>query len=282
MAAADSITGRSPAFQFYPNDFLSDANVIVMSLHERGAYITLLCVCWQQGTLPNNVEQLARFCGSPVPAFRKLWPAVEKCFRVSGDRLTHQRLDRERKKQRDYRKLQSDKGKASAASRKATTVQPDSNRGSTAVQPDTGSPVQPKANSSSSSSIFGLQSSDSRQKAAEADGRSSRPIYTSDRFAVFEWQLDELSKTLGPHFEAFGLDEFFDRLTQQSRKDGLVIPKDERWEWLQAELLAEVKRRGLPIASSAPTPIDRKARERAQDERILADIQQERAVRAVR
>ena len=38
-------------FQFYPNDFLLDANVISQSMQERGVYITLLCVCWQQGLL---------------------------------------------------------------------------------------------------------------------------------------------------------------------------------------------------------------------------------------
>lgn len=166
MAAADSIPGKAPAFQFYPNDFLADANVIVMSLHERGAYITLICVCWQQGTLPNNVEQLARFCGTPVSAFRKMWPAVEKCFRVTanGERLTHPRLERERKKQREYRKLQSDKGKASAASRKATAVEPRLSSGSTDGQPAIQGSVQPKPNSSSS--VFNLQSSDFGQKSA--------------------------------------------------------------------------------------------------------------------
>lgn len=155
---ADSHSSKAPAFQFYPNDFLSDANVIVMSMQERGCYITLICVCWQQGSLPSDTDQLARFCALPVPTFRKLWPAVEKCFRASGaDRLVHPRLEKERKKQREFRKLQSDKGKASAASRRATTVQPRLNSGSTECQPDTGSSVQPKPNSS----IFNLRSSSS-------------------------------------------------------------------------------------------------------------------------
>jgi hypothetical protein len=46
MADSDSTPGgKSPAFQFYPKDFLTDENVRVMSLQERGAYITLLCLC---------------------------------------------------------------------------------------------------------------------------------------------------------------------------------------------------------------------------------------------
>jgi len=113
MADADSTPGKSPAFQFYPNDFLSDANVIVMSLQERGAYITLVCICWQQGGLPAQVERLARLCGTPTATFQRLWPAISPCFRsvADGQRLLHPRLEKERKKQRAYRKAQSDKGK---------------------------------------------------------------------------------------------------------------------------------------------------------------------------
>jgi hypothetical protein len=117
---------------------------------------------------------------------------------------------------------------------------------------------------------------------AAADARSKHPVYTSDRFAVFEWQFDELSKTLGAHFEAFDIHAFFDDLTQQSRADGLVLARADVWPWLQAKVLDEAKRRGLPMASAAPSVDDRKARERAQDERILAEIQEERRLRAGR
>jgi uncharacterized protein YdaU (DUF1376 family) len=180
---ADSHSSKAPAFQFYPNDFLSDANVIVMSMQERGCYITLICVCWQQGSLPSDTDQLARFCALPVPTFRKLWPAVEKCFRASGaDRLVHPRLEKERKKQREFRKLQSDKGKASAASRRATTVQPRFNSGSTEGQPDTGSPVQPKPNSSFSSSSSSSDSSQ-HERVRAFPPRDKSPSEVSDDVA---------------------------------------------------------------------------------------------------
>lgn len=102
--------GKSPAFQFYPKDFLTDENVVVMSLQERGAYITLLCLCWQQGTLPSDVDRLARLCGVPPTVFRRLWPALALCFRPAetSDRLVHPRLEKERQKQVDYRRRQSD------------------------------------------------------------------------------------------------------------------------------------------------------------------------------
>ncbi len=114
------------------------------------------------------------------------------------------------------------------------------------------------------------------------NARSKRPVYQSDRFVVFEWMFDELSKMLGSHFEDFGLDAFFDDLSRQSRDSGLVIPRADAWPWLQSQVLAEVQRRQLPIASAEPPPVDRKAAQRAQDERILAEIQQDRIARAGR
>lgn len=113
------------------------------------------------------------------------------------------------------------------------------------------------------------------------ESRSKRPVYTSDRFAVFEWQLDELSKTLGAHFENFDLHSFFDALSQKSRADGLVIPKADVWEWLQAQVLAEAKRRGLPMAGAAPVR-DVNAELKAQADRVLASIQEDRRLRAGR
>ena len=98
---------------------------------------------------------------------------------------------------------------------------------------------------------------------------SKRPIYQSDRFVVFEWQLDELSRTLGPHVDDFDLHGFFDDLTRQSRSQGLVIPsdRDARWTWLQGQVEGEARRRGLPFASSETAPLGR------QSSRLLEAVQ---------
>lgn len=133
---------KSPAFQFYPKDFLADGNVAGMSLQERGAYITLLCVCWQEQSLPMALNRLANMVGSPLSAFHKLWPAIAPCFVEKDGRYVHPRLEKEREKQDHFRRRQSDKGKASATARQPKG-QPESNRGSTGVQPE----GQPKPNS---------------------------------------------------------------------------------------------------------------------------------------
>jgi uncharacterized protein YdaU (DUF1376 family) len=131
---------KAPAFQFYPKDFLSDGKVAAMTLAERGAYITLLCLCWQERSIPAESSRLARMVGTSPAAFARLWPALEPCFHVSDDdpgRLVHLRLEKERTKQNAYRERQSNAGRASAATRQ----QPEGNHGSTERQPKVNSPV---------------------------------------------------------------------------------------------------------------------------------------------
>jgi uncharacterized protein YdaU (DUF1376 family) len=108
---------KAPAFQFYPKDFLTDGNVAAMTLEQRGAYITLLSICWLEHSLPQDQQSLATMVGQPLRSFQKWWPGVERCFQVSGDRLVHGRLDKEREKQETHRRRQSDKGTKGAAKR---------------------------------------------------------------------------------------------------------------------------------------------------------------------
>jgi uncharacterized protein YdaU (DUF1376 family) len=108
---------RSPAFQFYPREFIGDGNVSGMSLQERGAYITLLCFCWNDGSLPTEVSRLATMCCAPLKVFAAVWPAVRACFRERDGRYVHPRLDKERQKQAEHRQRQSEKGSRGAARR---------------------------------------------------------------------------------------------------------------------------------------------------------------------
>lgn len=137
---------KSPAFQFYPKDFLTDEKQVVMSLAEAGAYIRLLSKCWLEGSLPADLAQLARLCGATRRQMKEMWPALGRCFQETEDgRLRHGRLDREREKQETYRQRQSDHGRASAAKR-ATNPQPEGNQPSTKPQP--AREGQPEPNSS--------------------------------------------------------------------------------------------------------------------------------------
>lgn len=101
----------SPAFQFYPKEFLSSSKVIAMSMTERGVYITLLSLQWLDGSLPIDLGALSRLVGVPQKQFLRMWPHnLERCFVVKGGRYVNPRLERVRIEQVEYRKRQAEHG----------------------------------------------------------------------------------------------------------------------------------------------------------------------------
>jgi len=136
---------RSPAFQFYADDFL--AGTLDLSQEEVGAYIRLLCHQWNRGSIPVETEKQQRLAGGSVSV-----DVLAKFRLVDGSGLVNDRLEKERAKQAEFRQKQREKGLLSAEARKK---QPRFNHGSTAVgtavqpsgQPDT----QPEGNSPVSS-----------------------------------------------------------------------------------------------------------------------------------
>jgi uncharacterized protein YdaU (DUF1376 family) len=116
-------TGKSPAFQFYPSDFLNSPKVRRMSLTERGAYISLLSLCWLDGSLSNSVAELARELHVAEKQFARMWDGpLSECFYEKGGRLHNERLDRERKKQALWSKQQKDRADKGWAKRKLQSV----------------------------------------------------------------------------------------------------------------------------------------------------------------
>lgn len=113
---------KSPAFQFYPKDFLTDERVRLMCHTERGVYITLLCLCWLEHSLPQDLTVLARLVDIPALRFQKLWKnQLVHCFRIGDDdRLHHKRLDEERAKQDHFRRRQGDNGSKGGRPKKPT------------------------------------------------------------------------------------------------------------------------------------------------------------------
>ena len=102
---------KSPAFQFYPKDYLSDINVQIMSLSERGAYMSLLCHEWLEGGLPNDDDMLSILSGLGKEWFGKSGEKIKKCFTIKSGNFINPRLEKERKNQKDRRKKRSDAGK---------------------------------------------------------------------------------------------------------------------------------------------------------------------------
>jgi len=153
---------RSPAFQFYADDFL--AGTLDLSQEEVGAYIRLLCHQWNRGSIPVETEKQQRLAGGSVSV-----DVLAKFRLVDGCGLVNDRLEKERAKQAEFRQKQREKGLLSAQARKN---QPQFNHGSTAVgtavqpsgQPDTQPDTQPEGNSPVSSLQSPVSSSQSTNK----------------------------------------------------------------------------------------------------------------------
>lgn len=117
--------GKSPAFQFYPQDYLSSARVAEMTLEEEGVYIRLLCYCWTTGSIPADPQRCAKLAGKGCSI--ETATAVQRAFNVRStdvERMVHDRLEKERESQKIRREQASKAGKKSAESRSKQAKNP--------------------------------------------------------------------------------------------------------------------------------------------------------------
>ena len=135
---------KSPAFQFYPDSWLSSMTIALMTPAEEGAFIRLLCNAWLQPDcgLPDDDNALAE-----LSRLRKAWPRsaalIRSKFEAREGRLFNLRLLAEREKQAEWSRKSAIGGKQSATKR-----QPKSKGGSDLVDEW----YEPNGNSSSPSS----------------------------------------------------------------------------------------------------------------------------------
>lgn len=152
---------KSPAFQFYPKDWLSDANVRVMTHEQRGIYIDLLCHCWLEGSIPSSLEILSRITQVEPKRMDELWPLISVCFRRRGSKQIHLRLLKELDKQRIWKEKSALGGKHSARLRKELKG------GSTTLGKGGSRVVQPKGNTS----VFSLRLQSSSSDLLKSEDR---------------------------------------------------------------------------------------------------------------
>jgi uncharacterized protein YdaU (DUF1376 family) len=137
---------KSPAFQFYPADWLSSRDVLLMTPAEEGAYIHMLALAWLEIDcgLPDDDRQLAQLSRLGTKAWKRSSTILRSKFRSEGGRLFNDRLLQEREKQEVWRRKSSEGGKLSAATKRKGWFK----GGSRVVEKC----LQPNLNSSSSSS----------------------------------------------------------------------------------------------------------------------------------
>jgi len=101
-------TKRLPYFKFFPADFLG--GVTWLTNEQIGVYIQLLCVEWESGPLPSNIEAVER----RVPGVVLAWPALQSKFVQTEDGWINERLESERKAVSKTSRAYSERGKKGA------------------------------------------------------------------------------------------------------------------------------------------------------------------------
>lgn len=101
----------SPAFQFYPADWL--VGTLTMSLAEEAAYLRLIGHQWSVGAIPgDDLPALARIIRVSERDAAKLWASVRNKFTKSDDGLwRNARLESERAKQQAFRDSRIEAGR---------------------------------------------------------------------------------------------------------------------------------------------------------------------------
>lgn len=87
-------------FPFYPADWVTNEDVVDMSLAERGAYLELLCHQWRNGSIPDDMERLRKIARCTAKEMTQVWPKVSPMFPPADEdgRLANGRMSRERVK----------------------------------------------------------------------------------------------------------------------------------------------------------------------------------------
>lgn len=264
---------QSPAFQFYPRDFLADARVASMSPAACGVYIRLLCHCWIEGSVENDSEMIRRLVGFSGRNWSAVWCQARTCFVIHDGRLVQPRIERERAKQAEFRAKKAQAGSAGGKQKASKTLADplakptSSSSSSSSVKiPSSNNKLVTDAGVSSTSVVVAsrrdvtppqrdeVRGVEKPKRVGGANGamnaRSNHPIYRGRRFVVFDWMLEDIGQILGPSVTDFGLDEFFDKLDKAAAAENVVLPRAEVWPWLQTRIVAEAQQRGMPIVTT--------------------------------
>lgn len=102
---------KSPAFQFYPDDFMG-GKPGMMNPEQTHVYIWLLCLDWNQNGFFFDERTLARWCRVTPGIFRSAWKIVQENFSSSEGRWYNERLSKERIKQAAWREKSAKGGRS--------------------------------------------------------------------------------------------------------------------------------------------------------------------------
>jgi hypothetical protein len=74
-----------PYYKWLVRDYRANRKVQRMSYIAKGLYRELLDEAWLEGSIPNDIENLADICGCPASVMAKAWKEIAGCFDDVGD-----------------------------------------------------------------------------------------------------------------------------------------------------------------------------------------------------
>lgn len=108
----------NPAFQFYPSDYLGSEAVRCMDWDEKGVYVEMLCLAWQNVGLPGDVNRVARMLRIDCARLEEMLEGpLGDCWEERDGRMFNPRMERERDRMTKISDAASAAGKKGAARR---------------------------------------------------------------------------------------------------------------------------------------------------------------------
>ena len=132
-----------PYFRFYPAETLSDERFQSWTLAERGAWLTLICYAWREGSIPGDLPSLAKLLRIDGNAMATLWQCLGNRFVEHPDypgRLCSLRQEEEREKAQAAIAKKVSAGKKGAESRWAKLRQTNGTANAIAMANDSPQP----------------------------------------------------------------------------------------------------------------------------------------------
>lgn len=118
---------KSPSMPFYGKQFYDDESVWLSSLAHQGLYVALLWSQWANGSIPEDIQTIARLVGQKEGDVRKLWGDMRRYFEpVAEGRLCNPQLERVRAglvKLREGRRKAGSKGGSKAQANRVANPQ---------------------------------------------------------------------------------------------------------------------------------------------------------------
>lgn len=176
-----------PYFPLYCANILASRPFKLMTLEQRGLWITIMMECWVNGSVPSDMPSLSKCLGVPLEDIERSLTQIQFAFlERKGGELISPELEGYREKYMETRKKQSDGGKKGAEIKKAKNevLGQEKTQGIPKGQPEgepEGSLVQLSSNSVTSTSInstslLGKESISNAQWLEDYDKTSVAPI----------------------------------------------------------------------------------------------------------